>query len=111
MDMARVKCPAELVELTQIQRKDDPNTYEIEEANRPSAYQNNPTIKPCQCSCGAFDCKYCLTRMMDCRKPSAGFIDNLQSDLLVDGLKVVQPCTADGYTRIDVKCGCVDCYC
>ena len=33
------------------------------------------------------DCKYCLTRMMDCRKPSAGFIDNMKPDLLKDGMK------------------------
>eukprot|EP00095_Tigriopus_kingsejongensis_P008632 maker-scaffold426_size175065-snap-gene-0.36 protein:Tk08632 transcript:maker-scaffold426_size175065-snap-gene-0.36-mRNA-1 annotation:"endoglucanase" len=111
VDMARVKCPKELVEMTQIKRSDDPSTYEIEEANRPSPYQNGANIEPCRCSCGASECTYCLTRMMDCRKPSAGFIDNLQSDLLEDGLKVVQPCTADGYTRIDVKCGCLDCYC
>jgi hypothetical protein len=26
--------------------------------------------------------------MMDCRKPSAGFIDNMKSELLEDGLKV-----------------------
>ena len=26
--------------------------------------------------------------MMDCRKPSAGFIDNLKPDLLKDGMKV-----------------------
>ena len=57
------------------------------------------------------DCKFCLTRMMDCRKPSAGFIDNMHDDLLADGMKVIQPCTQDGYTRIDVKCGCMDCYC
>ena len=25
--------------------------------------------------------------------------------------QVVQPCTQDGYTRVDVKCGCADCYC
>ena len=25
--------------------------------------------------------------------------------------QVVQPCTGDGYTRVDVKCGCMDCYC
>ena len=23
----------------------------------------------------------------------------------------MQPCTQDGYTRVDVKCGCNDCYC
>ena len=38
-DMARVKCPPELVELTQVERSDDPDTYEILEENRPSAYQ------------------------------------------------------------------------
>ena len=26
--------------------------------------------------------------MMDCRKPSAGFIDNIHEDLVEDGLKV-----------------------
>ena len=63
--------------------------------------------------------------MMDCRKPSSGFIDNIHADLVEEGLKVnlisppntvfifqvAQPCTQDGYTRVDVKCGCVDCYC
>jgi len=111
VDMARVECPVELVEMTQIKRKDDPSTYEIEEANRPPAYQNGAEIEPCHCSCGSSDCKYCLTRMMDCRKPSAGFIDNLKPELMEDGLAVVQPCTGDGYTRVDVKCGCMDCYC
>jgi len=113
VDMARVKCPAELVDLTQIERSDDPDTFQIEEENRPVEYQqaNVGSLEPCHCSCGGQDCRYCLTRMMDCRKPSAGFIDNIHEDLVVDGLKVVQPCTRDGYTRVDVKCGCYDCYC
>ena len=112
-DMARVKCPPELVELTQVERTDDPDTYDIEEENRPSAYQeaNAGSIEPCRCSCGGGDCKYCLTRMMDCRKPSAGFPDNMLSELVKDGVKIVQPCTGDGYTRLDNKCGCNDCYC
>jgi hypothetical protein len=29
VDMARVECPAELVEMTQIKRSDDPNTFDI----------------------------------------------------------------------------------
>ena len=113
VDMARVKCPAELVELTQIQRSDDPDTFQISEENRPEEYQqaNVGNLEPCHCSCGGQDCRYCLTRMMDCRKPSAGFIDNIQEELVVDGMKVIQPCTRDGYTRVDVKCGCYDCYC
>ena len=43
-----------------------------------------PMIKMRKC---LQDCKYCLTRMMDCRKPSAGFIDNMKPDLLKDGMK------------------------
>ena len=39
MDMARVECPPELVEMTQIKRSDDPATFTIEEANRPPPYQ------------------------------------------------------------------------
>ena len=53
---------------------------------------------------------WCLTRMMDCRKPSGGFKDNVGT-LTRAGMKLVQPCAADGYTRIDVQCGCFDCYC
>ena len=64
-----------------------------------------------RCSCGNTDCRFCLTRMMDCRKPSSGFVDNMHADLLEDGMMVAQPCTNDGYTRVDVKCGCMDCYC
>ena len=45
------------------------------------------------------------------RKPSAGFPDNMLDELMVDGVKIVQPCTQDGYTRLDNKCGCNDCYC
>ena len=45
-DMARVKCPPELVELTQVQRADDPDTYEIMEENRPSAYQGGCRVSP-----------------------------------------------------------------
>ena len=39
VDMARVECPAELVEMTQLKRSDDPDTFDIEEANRPEEYQ------------------------------------------------------------------------
>ena len=54
--MARVECPAELVEMTWLKRNDDPSTFEIEEANRPGAYQNGAPIEPCRCSCGAQVC-------------------------------------------------------
>ena len=54
---------------------------------------------------------WCLTRMMDCRKPSGAFKDNVQPSLVAPGQRLVQTCTNDGYTRIDVQCGCTDCYC
>jgi len=114
VDMARVECPAELVQLTQIKRTDDPSTFSLEEENRPAEYQGGGAgVEPCHCTCGGQDCQYCLTRMMDCRKPSSGFIDNIRPELVAgaQGLAVAQPCTRDGYTRVDVKCGCFDCYC
>merc|ERR1711994_995204 len=52
-----------------------------------------------------------LTQMMDCRKPSGGWPDNVKDENMQPGMKLIQPCTADGYTRIDVQCGCYDCYC
>ena len=33
---------------------------------------------------------YCLTRMMDCRKPSGAFKDNIKPELMVPGRKLVQ---------------------
>ena len=58
VDMARVECPAELVEMTQIKRTDDPNTFDIEEANRPEEYQqaNVGSLEPCHCTCGGQGC-------------------------------------------------------
>ena len=41
VDMARVQCPEELVDLTQIKRTDDPDTFVIMEENRPVEYQEN----------------------------------------------------------------------
>lgn len=100
--IGRVKCPKELVHLTQILRKDEPASYVVQDfiPLEVSASANSTT-----------GCKNCLTRMMDCRKPSAGIKDNVRPELMVDGHKLVQPCMSDGYTRIDVQCGCFDCYC
>lgn len=99
--VARVQCPEELVNLTQIQRKDDPTGYKGSAAPSSGKCANAPGTGT----------EYCLTRMMDCRKPSGGFIPNLHPELMVDGRRVVQPCTSDGYTRIDVRCGAKNCYC
>eukprot|EP00475_Leptophrys_vorax_P024614 TRINITY_DN33_c0_g1_i5.p1 TRINITY_DN33_c0_g1~~TRINITY_DN33_c0_g1_i5.p1 ORF type:complete len:343 (+),score=84.97 TRINITY_DN33_c0_g1_i5:51-1079(+) len=103
LDVSRVKCPEGLVDMTQIQRTDDPATYQASDENRPAGFGTGGT-----CQGGG---AYCLTRMMDCRKPSGGFKDNVRNDLVVAGRKLVQPCTQDGYTRIDVQCGCGDCWC
>lgn len=106
LDVHRVKCPSQLVALTQIQRSDEPSSYHALEGMRPSEFDTTAPV--CNCEAG---CAYCLTRMMDCRKPSGGFKDNVKNELMVKGYKLVQPCTSDGYTRIDVQCGCYDCYC
>jgi hypothetical protein len=100
--IGRVQCPAELVHLTQIQRKDEPKSFEVE-TPLPLALASSANATT--------GCSNCLTRMMDCRKPSAGIKDNIRPELMVAGKKIVQTCTSDGYTRIDVQCGCFDCYC
>lgn len=104
LSLGRVKCPAELVEFTQIERSDDPDAYKC------GASCTTATHK-CDLNTGGQSAEWCLTRMMDCRKPSGAFIDNIKEASVVQGKKVVQPCTADGYTRLDVQCGCKDCYC
>jgi len=107
LDLARVKCPDALVELTQIQRNDDPATF-----SGPSlpGFPNNGTAVA-QCQHNSWDLSYCLTRMMDCAKPSGSWTTNVKESLVIGGKKVVQFCTADGYTRVDVQCGCFDCNC
>jgi len=102
-DLGRVQCPKELVEFSQLLRNDDPMGYKITTHNEGFPNMN---VK-----CGQQSNSFCLTRMMDCRKPSAGFIDNIKEGYAVSGKKVLQPCTSDGYSRIDVQCGCTDCYC
>jgi len=104
LSIGRVACPAELVNLTQFRRSDEP----AEGAPHPRRL-----LASHECRLGepGATADYCLTRMMDCRKPSGAIKDNIIQDLVVAGRRLVQPCTADGYTRIDVQCGCYDCYC
>jgi len=108
VDATRVQCPPELVDLTGIQRSDDPSTFDKLEQLRMGGF---PSANHCQADTPGAGTAYCLTRMMDCRKPSGAFKDNVVSDLVVPGRKLVQSCLPDGYTRIDVQCGCLDCYC
>lgn len=103
LSIGRVQCPDELVAMTQLRRNDDPSSYKC----------GTDCIKASS-ECGLHHgntAEWCLTRMMDCRKPSGAVIDNTKAELMVAGHRLAQPCTSDGYTRIDVQCGCADCYC
>jgi hypothetical protein len=108
LNAVRVKCPAELVELTGIQRSDEPATHRASPEHQVPAFPSNEV---CQADVPGSSTAYCLTRMMDCRKPSGAFKDNIVETKVVPGKKLVQTCLPDGYTRIDVQCGCPDCYC
>jgi len=111
LDVSRVRCPQQLVELTQIQRLDEPEGYTATDKWRTDGFPNFDGAHKCHAQEPGAGVDYCLTRMMDCRKPSGAFKDNVRPELMVQGRKVVQTCTADGYTRIDVTCGCSGCYC
>jgi len=111
LDLSRVACPSELVAFTQLQRADDPSTFQLGEYRQDTPEFAGLSASQVAPQCTGPSLANCLTRMMDCRKPSGGFIDNIQSKLVVDGMRVVQPCLSDGYTRLDVQCGCMDCYC
>lgn len=108
LDAHRVKCPEELIDMTGIQRSDDPTSYGTNDDLRLEGF---PNVHKCMAGTPGGDTSYCLTRMMDCRKPSGAFKDNIKENLVVPGRKLVQPCMPDGYTRVDVQCGCSDCYC
>lgn len=101
--IGRVQCPDELAYMTQIQRNDDPVGY----------VPKSPLVAEheCQASIPGKPLDWCLTRMMDCRKPSGAWRANVDLDLMVEGRKMVQTCTSDGYTRIDIQCGCFSCWC
>jgi len=104
LSIGRVECPTELTHFTQMRRTDDPIGFDCGDSCHVAEHE-------CELNSGGTSLEWCLTRMMDCRKPSGGFIDNVKDELMVQGHKIVQPCTSDGYTRIDVQCGCYDCYC
>ncbi|CAK9112544.1 4-glucanase) [Durusdinium trenchii] len=109
LDVSRVRCPEQLVQLTQLQRQDDPHSFTASSSQRPKGFPNRD--QKCRSEDPSAGLGYCLTRMMDCRKPSGAFKDNVQADLMVPGRRLLQTCTSDGYTRIDVSCGCDGCMC
>jgi len=106
-DVQRVKCPMELVNFTWTLRNDEPASYKF--GKRVEGFPNDD--HKCEADIPGHGTAWCLTRMMDCRKPSGAFKDNMHADLMIAGMKLVQPCGQDGYTRYDVQCGCMDCYC
>ena len=110
IDVARVKCPDQLVSLTWLQRADEPEGFSATPSTRLDTFASGAN-HTCRSEVSGAGTAYCLTRMMDCRKPSGGFKDNIRSELMVPGKRVVQTCTSDGYTRQNVACGCADCYC
>mmetsp|Transcript_1124 Transcript_1124/g.2146 ORF Transcript_1124/g.2146 Transcript_1124/m.2146 type:complete len:353 (-) Transcript_1124:410-1468(-) len=111
LDVARVKCPEQLITLTQMQRTDEPGGFGFSSGLRAAGFPNLDGKSRCRSEDAGSGLAYCLTRMMDCRKPSGAFMANVQADLMVPGRRVVQSCTRDGYTRIDVSCGCDGCMC
>jgi len=106
-DVQRVKCPNELVNFTWMLRNDEPISYKT--GLSMPGFPNDD--HKCEADIPGHGTAWCLTRMMDCRKPSGAFKDNIQPTLMIQGMKLVQPCASDGYTRYDVQCGCEDCYC
>ena len=91
--MCEVSCPVELTEITGLIPIETDSQYTCSQSSTNG-------IK-----CGEAGLSHCLTRMMDCRKPSASVIDNVDLSRFRDGAKVVQPCGQDGYSRIDNRCG------
>jgi len=114
LNVARVQCPSELVAMTWMQRSDEPDYFKAPEGMSMKGFpvdRDAGDDVECKSYVNGAGSAYCLTRMMDCRKPSGAFKDNVKDSLMVEGKKLVQTCTSDGYTRIDVQCGCTDCYC
>merc|ERR1719487_2373446 len=76
---AWVPCPDELVAMTQLKRTDEPSAA-VDEASQLTASSH-------------------ATRMMDCCKPSAGFVGNVPN--FDQHYPAVLSCKADGFTRMD----------
>ena len=93
-NMCEVSCPSQLTSITGMIPKNPGKNYTC-----------NYTPVQNSVKCGDHGNAHCLTRMLDCRKPSASWKDNVHVDDFVDGAKIVQPCGQDGYTRIDNRCG------
>jgi len=109
--MSQVTCPTELTNITNIRRADQDNLgydHNTKGSAISGGQVDNPTAD-CGFNTGG-DGSNCLSRMMDCRKPSAAFKDNVDVDNMVDGQRLIPACVNDGYTRIVSDCGGAGCY-
>lgn len=98
LSIGRVSCPRELTEITGM----------IPDSQDDDYIPTNPKTNTNECGAqGSND--FCLTRMMDCRKPSGSW-PGKSTGTFLPGATIVQPCGQDGYTRIDNRCGQRSCY-
>eukprot|EP01038_Epipyxis_sp_PR26KG_P013165 gene13165-17638_t len=79
-----VACPSELYQATGLHRADETNNGFTCDTSTSVRYNTGST-----------------TRMMDCAKPSYGWIDNVKG-LTDPAYPVVIPCRRDGYTRVHI---------
>eukprot|EP00913_Durusdinium_trenchii_P016900 g15888.t1 len=63
LDVSRVRCPEQLVQLTQLQRQDDPHSFTASSSQRPKGFPNRD--QKCRSEDPSAGLGYCLTRMMD----------------------------------------------
>ena len=123
--MTPVICPTELTDLTGFRRSNSnftlPGSDTIVRPIEPNANidtfdRSNNDYKTNNDYCG-FNAgpnlpgQGCLSRMMDCRKPSASVPDNLVLSDMEDNMKILNGCSKDGYTRIQTQQGCPNQYC
>lgn len=106
IEMSQVTCPVELTALTGFRRADQDH-FGFQH-NTDGTHVSNPD-GDCGFNNGG-DGTNCLSRMMDCRKPSGSFKDNVDIDNMCPGMAVLPACTNDGYTRIISDCGMENCW-
>jgi len=106
IEMSQVTCPRQLTAITGFRRADQDHLGF--QHNFVGEHRSNPT-DDCGFNIGG-DGINCLSRMMDCRKPSGSFRDNVDVENMCLGMKVLPSCTNDGYTRIISDCGMQNCW-
>lgn len=109
--VSRVTCPVELTKVSNFRRADQDHFGHAHNTQGLHTYIDPETGPDCGYNDGSSAGKHCLSRMMDCRKPSASFKDNVDTENLCAGMKVLPACAHDGYTRIESDCGCANCWC